>query len=150
MCTSSPFHTFLHIPSPNWVMVVLGEWINLLDLLAIGGGRGKGFSIRVRHHSLVYPMRHRMISSVLAIALVLRMFALICLLQKAGAAPKFQYIRNIESQMEWMMDSSHLEISYSCNMTMSHDLIQHKEPSNLGQIMSYKQSIHVFHGIVSV
>lgn len=91
-----------------------------------------------------------MVSSVLAIALVLRMFALICLLQKAGAAPKFQYIRNIESQMEWMMDSSHLEISHTCNMTMSHDLIQHKEPSNLGQIMSYKQSIHVFHGIVSV
>lgn len=72
-----------------------------------------------------------MISSVLAIALVLRMFALICLLQKAGAAPKFQYIRNIESQMEWMMDSSHLEISHTCNMTMSHDLIQHKScPTN--------------------
>lgn len=52
--------------------------------------------------------------------------------------------------MEWMMDSSHLEISHTCNMTMSHDLIQHKEPSNLGQIMSYKHSIHVFHGIVSV
>lgn len=52
--------------------------------------------------------------------------------------------------MEWTMDSSHLEISHTCNMTMSHDLIQHKEPSNLGQIMSYKQSIHVFHGIVSV